>query len=74
MTSSCSQRMIARLPLPEAFVLGHLAATPIAAEVGAMSRPARAALARAVARQLSAYTSADRLAFPEEVNVVTATA
>jgi SAM-dependent methyltransferase len=68
------QRMIARLPSPETFVLGHLAATPVASELKAMSSPARAALGCAVARQLSAYKEGNGLAFPEEVNVVTANA
>jgi ubiquinone/menaquinone biosynthesis C-methylase UbiE len=68
------QQMIARLPSPEEFVLGHLAATPVASEVKAMSSPARAALGRAVARLLSAYQEGSGLAFPEEINVVTASA
>lgn len=66
------QRMVARLPAPEQFVLGHLAATPIAAELKAMSSAARAALAGAVARQLAPYQEGTGLVFPEEVNVVTA--
>ena len=68
------QQRIARLPAPEAFVLGHLAATPIASNVKAMSGPARAALGGTVARLLAAYTQGDGVAFPEEVHVVTATA
>ena len=69
-----AQQMIARLPAPGEFVLGHLAATPVASEVKAMSRQARAALGRAVALQLSAYREGNGLAFPEEVNIVTANA
>lgn len=68
------QRMVARLPSPEEFVLGHLAATPVASEVKAMGSPARAALGLAVARLLSAYQEGNGLVFPEEVNVVTASA
>jgi SAM-dependent methyltransferase len=68
------QQLIARLPAPAAFVPGHLAATPIASDVKAMSGPARAALGGAVARLLAAYAQGDGLAFPEEVNVVTASA
>ena len=68
------QRTIVRLPSPEEFVLGHLAATPVASEVRAMSSPARAALGHDVARELSPYSEAAGVAFPEEVNVVTANA
>jgi SAM-dependent methyltransferase len=64
------QRMTARLPPPEAFVPGHLAATPLAAEVRAMSSPARAAMACAVAKQLAACQEGDGLAFPEDVHVL----
>jgi SAM-dependent methyltransferase len=67
------QRMVVRLPSPEHFVLGHLAATPVAAEVRAVSDAARVALGHDVARQLSSYDSEDTgVAFPEEINVVTA--
>lgn len=68
------QRMMVRLPSPQDFVLCHLAATPVASDVNAMSDAARAALGWDVARQLSAYNEDDSVAFPEEVNVVTAIA
>ncbi|HET7526629.1 MAG TPA: methyltransferase domain-containing protein [Burkholderiaceae bacterium] len=68
------QRMTVRLPPPQDFVLSHLAATPVASDVKAMSDAARAALGCDVARQLSAYNEGDGVAFPEEVNVVTASA
>lgn len=70
------QRMVAHLPAPEQFVLGHLAATPVASQVKAMSTPAREALSCAVARQLCAYREAEGngLAFPEEVHLLTARA
>ena len=66
------QRMIARLPVPEQFVPCHLAATPVASHVRALSHAASAALGGAVAELLSAYREGNGLAFPEEVNVVTA--
>jgi ubiquinone/menaquinone biosynthesis C-methylase UbiE len=69
-----AQRMIARLPSPEEFVLGHLAATPVASQVKAMSSAARAALGCAVARLLSTYKEGNGLAFSEEVNIVTGNA
>jgi ubiquinone/menaquinone biosynthesis C-methylase UbiE len=68
------QQMIARLPSPEQFVLGHLAATPIAAKVKAMDGPSRAALGQAVAQQLAGYKQGDGLAFPEKVHVLSASA
>jgi len=68
------QRMTVRLPSPQDFVLCHLAATPVASDVKALSDAARAALGRDVARQLAAYDEGDGVAFPEEVNVVTAIA
>jgi SAM-dependent methyltransferase len=68
------QRMRVRLPAPQDFVLGHLAATPVASDVKAMSDGARQALGCDVARQLCAYNERDGVAFPEEVNVVTASA
>jgi len=68
------QTMIVRLPSPAEFVLAHLAATPVASEVKAMSNLARAALGHDVAQQLSTYEEGDGVAFPEEVNVVTANA
>ena len=46
----------------------------VASDVNAMSDAARAALGWDVARQLSAYNEDDSVAFPEEVNVVTAIA
>jgi len=68
------QRMMVRLPSLRDFVLRHLAATPVASDVKAMSGAARAALGGDVARQLAAYNKDDGVAFPEEVNVVTAIA
>jgi SAM-dependent methyltransferase len=68
------QRMTVRLPPPQGFVLSHLAATPVASDVRGMSDSARATLASDVARQLAACIDGDGVAFPEEVNVVTARA
>jgi hypothetical protein len=64
--------MTARLPAPEEFVLGHLAATPIAPELRAADKAVLEDLTARVARDLAAYRAADGIAFPEEVNVVTA--
>ena len=61
-----------RLPSVEAFVLWHLAATPVAGAVAALSDAARAALAKDVSRALQSYGDGDGVAFPDETNVVTA--
>jgi len=66
------QRMIVRLPLPEEFVPGHLAATPIASDVRSAGSTACAALTEHVARTLAPYADGRGIAFPEEINVVTA--
>jgi ubiquinone/menaquinone biosynthesis C-methylase UbiE len=66
------QRMVVRLPPPEAFVLGHLAATPIAADIREIGDAVSAALIRDVAQGLASYRDGDGIAFPEEINVVTA--
>jgi SAM-dependent methyltransferase len=66
------QRLIVRLPSLEHFVVGHLAGTPVAAEVRGMSDSARISLGQDVARQLANYGEGDGVAFPEEINVVTA--
>jgi hypothetical protein len=55
-----------RLPFVDRFVLSHLAGTPVAAKLRAMSDAARAALA--------AYREGDEVAFPEEITVITARA
>ena len=66
------QSLTARLPPPEEFVPGHLAATPIAANVRAAASEVRAAVSARVARELAHYVEGSGIAFPEEVNVLTA--
>jgi len=63
-----------RLPACEGFVLSHLAATPVARAVAAVSSEARAALADQVSLALRAYLDGDGLAIADETNVVTALA
>lgn len=63
-----------RLPALEQFVAAHLAGTPVATEIRAMSESARADLGRETARRMAAYADGDGAAFPEQVNVVTAIA
>ncbi|MDB5926357.1 MAG: Methyltransferase type 11 [Betaproteobacteria bacterium] len=65
------ERMIVRLPLPEDFVLGHLAATPVASNIRALDSVTRAAVSDHVTRELARYIDGDAIAFPEEINVVT---
>ena len=61
-----------RLPGIADFVLRHLAATPVAGAVAALSPGARAALAGEVSLALRPYADGDGIVFPEVVNVVTA--
>jgi len=68
------QKMTVRLPSPHDFVLAHLAATPVASDIKAMPDAARVALGHGAARLLAAYHEGAGVAFPEEVNVVTAMA
>jgi SAM-dependent methyltransferase len=68
------QTRTVHLPSVDRFVLSHLAATPIAAELRAMGDAARTALGRDVAQELAAYREGDGVAFPEEITVVTARA
>jgi ubiquinone/menaquinone biosynthesis C-methylase UbiE len=68
------QRMTVRMPSLEDFVPAHLAGTPVATEIRAMGEPARVALGRGVAQRLRNYSDGIGVAFPEEVNVVTAIA
>jgi ubiquinone/menaquinone biosynthesis C-methylase UbiE len=67
-----SRTMITRLPLPEAFVLWHLAAMPVAAEVAALSEEARTALVRDVRTALLSYIEDNGVAFPSDANLVVA--
>jgi ubiquinone/menaquinone biosynthesis C-methylase UbiE len=64
--------MTIRLPPIETFVLCHLAATPVAGAVAALSEEGRLALARQVRRALQAYTDGEGVAIPNETNIVTA--
>ena len=61
-----------RLPGIADFVLRHLAATPVAGAIAALSPGARAALAGEVSLALRPYADGDGIVFPEVVNVVTA--
>ena len=67
-----TSRMAQSLPALETLVLCHLAATPIADAVAALSDEARAALARDVRSALQAYADGDGVAVPNETNMVTA--
>ena len=58
-----------RLPAIAGFVLRHLAATPVAGAIAALSEGARATLAEEVSRALRAYQDGDGVTFPEVTNV-----
>lgn len=61
-----------RLPAIAGFVLRHLAATPAASAIAALSEGARAALAEEVSRALRAYQDGQGVTYPEVSNVVMA--
>lgn len=61
-----------RLPAIAGFVLRHLAATPAASAIAALSEAARAALAEEVSRALRAYQDGQGVTYPEVSNVVMA--
>jgi len=63
-----------KLPLPEEFVPGHLAALPIAQTIAQLSRDRRAALIQDMTHALRAYIDGEQLTVPAGVHVVTADA
>ena len=64
--------MTIRLPPVEAFVLGHLASTPAASAVAALSEEARTALAREVSMVLQSYADGEGVSVPDETNIAMA--
>ncbi len=64
--------MTIRLPPVEAFVLGHLASTPVAGTVAALSEEARTALVREVSMALQSYADGDGVSLPDETNIAIA--
>ena len=67
-----ARTLMTRLPRIADFVLRHLAATPVAGAVAALSEDARAALAGEVSMALRAYEDGDGIAFREVTNVLAA--
>jgi len=65
-------RLTRRTPAPEAFVLEHLAATPMAQAVAAAGDSARAALVQDVSRALAGYRDDAGMAVPAEIHLVVA--
>jgi hypothetical protein len=61
----------ARLPSVGEFILRHLAATPVADTVEALSDSARKALAEDAATTLRPYADGDGITFPDTANVLT---
>ena len=58
--------------LESAFVLCHLAATPVAGAVAALSEERRAALARQVGLALQAYADGEGVTMPDETYIAMA--
>jgi hypothetical protein len=67
-----SSVMTIRLPPVEAFVLGHLAATPVAGAVAALSEEQRTALARRVRLALHPYADGEGVAVLHDTNIAMA--
>ena len=66
------QVMTVRLPPVDAFVLCHLAATPVAGAVATLSAEKRAALAGQVRLALQPYADGDGVAVPDETHLAMA--
>lgn len=64
--------MTIQLPPVDTFVLGHLAATPVAGTVAALREEERAALARQVSLALQPYADGAGVAVPDETNIAMA--
>ncbi len=64
--------MTIRLPPVEAFVLGHLASTPVAGTVAALTEEERTALVREVSMALQSYADGDGVSVPDETNIAIA--
>ena len=64
--------MTIRLPPVAELVLCHLAATPVAGAVAALSEGGRAALARQVRLALQSYADGEGVAVPDETNIAIA--
>ena len=62
------------LPRIDKFVLDHLAATPVAADLDAVDAEARKKIAVSVVEQLQIYADDDGITYPEETYVLTARA
>jgi ubiquinone/menaquinone biosynthesis C-methylase UbiE len=67
-----ARTLTGRLPAIAGFVLQHLAATPVAGSIAALSEGARAALAEEVRTALRPYKDGDGVAFSEVTNVLIA--
>jgi ubiquinone/menaquinone biosynthesis C-methylase UbiE len=69
---TCARNLTRRLPAIAGFVLRHLAATPVAGAIAALSEGARAALAEDVRKALRAYEDGDGVTYPEVTHVLMA--
>jgi ubiquinone/menaquinone biosynthesis C-methylase UbiE len=65
-------RIDVHLPRIDKFVLDHLSATPIAADIDAMDDEARREIGVGVMEQLQRYADDDGITYPEETCVLTA--
>jgi ubiquinone/menaquinone biosynthesis C-methylase UbiE len=69
-----ASRINVHLPRVDKFVLDHLSATPIAADIDALGDEARRKIGASVMEQLQRYADDDGITFPEDTCVLTARA
>jgi ubiquinone/menaquinone biosynthesis C-methylase UbiE len=69
---TCARALTRHLPAIARYVLRHLAATPVAGAIAALSEERRAALADDVRKTLLAYADGDGVRYPEVAHVVMA--
>jgi ubiquinone/menaquinone biosynthesis C-methylase UbiE len=67
-------RINVHLPRPDKFVLDHLSATPVAADIDAAEAEVRERIGASVMEQLQRYADGDGITYPEETYVLTARA
>jgi hypothetical protein len=67
-------RINVHLPRVDKFVLDHLSATPIAADIDALDDETRRKIGVSVMEQLQRYADDDGITYPEETCVLTARA
>ena len=66
------ERTNIHLPRIDKYVLDHMSATPIAADIDAADAEVRKKIGASVAEQLQRYADGDGITYPQETNVLVA--